>query len=42
MSRPGQINTITLEGVTIWAIFHGLGKHTSELDSYEYGVQFKV
>jgi hypothetical protein len=37
-----QANTIALEGVVIWAIFNGLGKHTDELDLFEYGVQFKV
>lgn len=35
-------NTIALEGVVIWAIFNGLGKHTTELDQYEFGVQFKL
>jgi hypothetical protein len=37
-----QANTIALEGVVIWAIFNGLGKHTGELNPYEFGVQFKV
>ncbi|KAK4077781.1 uncharacterized protein Triagg1_3475 [Trichoderma aggressivum f. europaeum] len=35
-------NTISLEGVVIWAIYNGLGKHTNELNPYEFGVQFKL
>ncbi|KND86233.1 hypothetical protein TOPH_09134 [Tolypocladium ophioglossoides CBS 100239] len=35
-------NIIILEGVTIWAIFHGMGKHASQLDTFDTGVQFKL
>ncbi|KAL6861929.1 hypothetical protein J3F83DRAFT_746202 [Trichoderma novae-zelandiae] len=35
-------NTVALEGVVIWAIFNGMGKHTNELTMDEYGVQFKL
>ncbi|EFQ35839.1 integral membrane protein [Colletotrichum graminicola] len=35
-------NLVSLEGVVIWAIYNGLGKHTSELDLAEYAVQFKL
>ncbi|OHE90562.1 integral membrane protein [Colletotrichum orchidophilum] len=31
-------NIIALEGVVIWAIYNGLGKHTSELNQDEYGL----
>ncbi|KAJ0139505.1 hypothetical protein CTA2_1771 [Colletotrichum tanaceti] len=35
-------NLVTLEGVVIWAIYNGLGKHTDELSLEEYAVQFKL
>ncbi|KAK1590111.1 uncharacterized protein LY79DRAFT_555910 [Colletotrichum navitas] len=35
-------NLVALEGVAIWAIYNGLGKHTSELNLSEYAVQFKL
>ncbi|OLN85292.1 hypothetical protein CCHL11_04333 [Colletotrichum chlorophyti] len=35
-------NIIALQGVVIWAIYNGLGKHTNELTPYEYSVQFKL
>ncbi|KAF6811047.1 integral membrane protein [Colletotrichum sojae] len=35
-------NIIALEGVVIWAIYNGLGKHTDELTLPEYAVQFKL
>ena len=41
-SQEIQINTIALACVTWWAIANGLGAHTTELDEYELGVQFKV
>ena len=37
-----QLNTVALACVTWWAIANGLGAHTSELNEYELGVQFKV
>lgn len=33
---------MALEGVVIWAIFNGLGKHTNELKPYEFEIQLKV
>ncbi|KZL64382.1 integral membrane protein, partial [Colletotrichum incanum] len=35
-------NLVALEGVVIWAIYNGLGKHTNELSLEEYAVQFKL
>ncbi|KDN63677.1 putative integral membrane protein [Colletotrichum sublineola] len=35
-------NVVALEGVVIWAIYNGLGKHTNELTLEEYAVQFKL
>ncbi|KAI3554723.1 hypothetical protein CaCOL14_000168 [Colletotrichum acutatum] len=35
-------NIVALEGVVIWAIYNGLGKHTNELTLDEYAVQFKL
>ncbi|KAK2049811.1 integral membrane protein [Colletotrichum somersetense] len=35
-------NLVSLEGVVIWAIYNGLGKHTNELTLDEYAVQFKL
>ncbi|GJC96504.1 Integral membrane protein [Colletotrichum higginsianum IMI 349063] len=35
-------NLVALEGVVIWAIYNGLGKHTDELSLEEYAVQFKL
>ncbi|KAL0941908.1 uncharacterized protein CTRU02_204671 [Colletotrichum truncatum] len=35
-------NIVALEGVVIWAIYNGLGKHTDELSLPEYAVQFKL
>ncbi|KAL7930097.1 hypothetical protein V8C35DRAFT_324531 [Trichoderma chlorosporum] len=39
---PDDYMVLFALGVVIWAIFNGMGKHTSELNPYEFGVQFKV
>lgn len=41
-SQDKQVNTVALACVAWWAIANGLGAHTTELDEYELGVQFKV
>ena len=37
-----ETSTLALESLTWWAIANGLGAHTSELNNYELGVQYKV
>lgn len=36
------VSTLAFHAITWWAIANGLGAHTSELDPYELGVQFKI
>ena len=38
---PSQASVIALEGVGIWAIFNGLGKHSNELSIVELGIMQK-
>ena len=41
-NRKTQISTLALESNAWWGIANGLGAHTSQLNKYQLGVQYKV